>query len=128
MFSRQPRSPLMRHRSIQNILVGLISLASLPISARPASAQLAPGTLEVWGTGNSSPNLTPPAGLGHVTAVAAGSGHIVALKVDGSVTAWGLNQRGQTNVPAGLSGVVAVAAHYGYAVGQIGRASCRERV
>jgi hypothetical protein len=110
MFSKQARSPLMRHRSIQHVLVGLIGLASLLINARMASAQLAQGTLAVWGTGNGSPNLTPPAGLGHVTAVAAGSGHIVALKVDGSVTAWGLNQRGQTNVPAGLSGVVAVAA------------------
>ena len=103
MFSRQPRSTLMRPRSTQIILVGLISLASLPISARTASAQLAPGTVAVWGTGNGSADLTPPAGLNRVTAVAAGSGHIVALKVDGSVIAWGLKQRGQTNVPAGLS-------------------------
>src|SRR4029077_10619286 len=37
-------------------------------------------------------------------------GHVVAVKEDGSVTAWGLNNRGQATVPAGLSGVTAVAA------------------
>jgi alpha-tubulin suppressor-like RCC1 family protein len=110
MFSRQLRRPLTRRRSIRNVLVGLLSLAPLLVSARTASAQLAPGTLEVWGTGNGSPDLTPPPGLGHVLSVAAGSGHIVALKDNGSVIAWGLNNRGQATVPAGLSGVTAVAA------------------
>src|SRR3981189_3117074 len=110
MFSKQPRRPLTRRRSIRNVLVGLLSLAPLLVSARTVSAQLALGTLEVRGTGNGSIDLTPPAGLGHVIGVAAGSGHIVALKDNGSVIAWGLNNRGQATVPAGLSGVTAVAA------------------
>ena len=32
----------------------------------------------------------------------------MALLADGTVTAWGLNNHGQTNVPSGLSNVVAV--------------------
>jgi alpha-tubulin suppressor-like RCC1 family protein len=50
------------------------------------------------------------AGLAGVTAIAAGSDFIVALKDDGSVAAWGGNGYGQTTVPAGLTGVTAVAA------------------
>ncbi|MBE2284096.1 MAG: DUF839 domain-containing protein [Prosthecobacter sp.] len=52
----------------------------------------------------------PPDGLNDVTAVAAGSQHFVALKVDGNVVGWGDNSEGQTSVPAGLSGVTAIAA------------------
>jgi alpha-tubulin suppressor-like RCC1 family protein len=48
--------------------------------------------------------------LKDVTAIAAGVGHTVALKRDGSVVAWGNNNRGQTAVPAeALSGVTAIA-------------------
>jgi len=43
-------------------------------------------------------------------AVAAGSGHGLALKGDGTVVAWGNSASGQANVPVGLSNVVAVAA------------------
>jgi alpha-tubulin suppressor-like RCC1 family protein len=45
-----------------------------------------------------------------VAAIAAGQGHVVALKSDGTVVAWGNNYYGQTTVPAGLSGVTAIAA------------------
>ena len=34
----------------------------------------------------------------------------MALKSDGTVVAWGLNNYGQLNVPVGLSGVIAIAA------------------
>jgi hypothetical protein len=37
------------------------------------------------------------------TAIAAGLGHGVALKADGSLAAWGKNDFGQCNVPAGNS-------------------------
>jgi alpha-tubulin suppressor-like RCC1 family protein len=43
-----------------------------------------------------------------VTQVAAGSGHTVVLKSDGTVAAWGFNGYGQTVVPLGLSSVAAV--------------------
>src|SRR6516164_9716250 len=42
--------------------------------------------------------------------VAAGGSHSLALKADGSVVAWGSNDRGQEDVPSGLSNVVAIAA------------------
>jgi hypothetical protein len=51
-----------------------------------------------------------PEGLNHVEAIAAGDNHIVALKQDGTVAAWGLNFAGQISVPVGLYGVLAVAA------------------
>lgn len=44
--------------------------------------------------------------LSGVTAVAAGNAHTVALRNNGSVIAWGLNESGQTNVPAAAQGEV----------------------
>jgi alpha-tubulin suppressor-like RCC1 family protein len=52
----------------------------------------------------------PPAGLANVTTVAAGNDHALALKSDGTVTAWGADYAGQRTVPAGLAGVTAIAA------------------
>ncbi len=51
-----------------------------------------------------------PAGLGNVVAIAAGGYHSLALKADGTITAWGLGAYGATTVPAGLNNVVAIAA------------------
>lgn len=50
-----------------------------------------------------------PTGLTNVIAVAAGGQHLLALKDNGTVVAWGNNGNGQTNVPPGLSNIVAVA-------------------
>ena len=36
--------------------------------------------------------------------------HSLAIKADGTVAAWGNNEKGQCNVPAGLSGVMAIGA------------------
>jgi len=44
------------------------------------------------------------------TNIAAGFFNSLALRADGTVIAWGLNNFGQTNVPAGLSNVVGIAA------------------
>jgi alpha-tubulin suppressor-like RCC1 family protein len=52
----------------------------------------------------------------NVTQIAAGSGHTVALKSDGTVAAWGHNGSGQVNVPVGLSDVVAVTVGAGHTV------------
>ena len=51
-----------------------------------------------------------PAGLTDVTAIAAGYGHTVALKRDGTVRSWGFGAFGLTEPPTGLSGVSAIGA------------------
>jgi uncharacterized repeat protein (TIGR01451 family) len=51
-----------------------------------------------------------PAGLNDVVAIAAGLGHSLALKRDGTVVVWGDSRLGQLRVPAGLNDVVAIAA------------------
>lgn len=43
---------------------------------------------------------SPPAGLSGVTAIAAGGLHSLALKSDGTVVAWGLDNYGQVSPPA----------------------------
>ena len=87
-------------------------LAALPghVPAAHAGAYAAAaGTVVAWGS-NSAGQVTTPAGLGHVTAIAAGLRHNLALKADGTVAAWGDNSLGQANVPADLNGVVAIGA------------------
>ena len=94
-------------------------------------ALLADGTVFGWG-GNiagaavgyetESPHrgngLVKVAGkvLSNVTALAAGRTHSLALKSDGTVVAWGLNQMGETDVPAGLSNVMMIAAGETYSM------------
>lgn len=50
-----------------------------------------------------------PDNLSNVIAIAAGGFHSLALKIDGTVAAWGRNTTGQSSVPAGLSNVVGLA-------------------
>ena len=46
-----------------------------------------------------------PDDLSNINKIASGANHIVALKNDGTVVAWGLNDSGQCNVPDGLKNV-----------------------
>lgn len=97
-------------------------------------ALIANGTVEAWGKndkgqlGNGAVSTTDEwavpglvAGLGGVEAIAAGGAHALALLKDGTVRAWGLNDKGQlgngttVNAPlpvtvAGLEDVKAIAA------------------
>lgn len=65
-----------------------------------------------WGSyvyGNTAISNVP-AHLTNIILLAAGDTHGLALKTDGTVTAWGGNLFGQTNVPSGLTNVVSIAA------------------
>ncbi len=72
------------------------------------SAGAAPEVV-AWGW-NEYGQTNVPAGLSNVVAVAAGSGHSLALTAEGCVVAWGANEYGQSSVPSGLTDVVAIAA------------------
>lgn len=54
--------------------------------------------------------LSIPAGLKNVVDVSSGPYHVLALKKDGTVAAWGKNYEGMAKVPPGLNNVAAVAA------------------
>ena len=74
------------------------------------AAQVAsPGAVLAWGWGFTGP--VPVRAQSGVMAIAAGGGHTVALKNDGSLVAWGNNSDGQTTIPiAAQTGVTAIAA------------------
>ncbi|MGJ8696294.1 MAG: VWA domain-containing protein [Verrucomicrobiaceae bacterium] len=65
--------------------------------------------IEVWGHNNQQ-QLEIPEGMINVKGLAVGSGHLLAIKNDGTVAAWGYNATGQSDVPPDLEDVVAVAA------------------
>lgn len=67
------------------------------------------GSLVGWGSFDSTNPATLP-GVGDLVAFAAGTSHILGLRVDGTVVAAGANNTGQTAIPAGLNQVVAVVA------------------
>ena len=108
------------------LFVGLLLLSSsslVPAFAAPKAPKHTAklprtGTVVAWGD-NSSGQVTVPAGLTSVIAVAAGNNFSMALKSDGTVVEWGAHgYESEIAVPAGLSGVVAIAAgsHHSLAV------------
>ena len=80
------------------------------IPTRPTSFPLArpskKGRVVAWGNAG----MNPPSDLGLVVQVSAGRSHCLALRNDGTVAAWGINNYGETSVPPGLSNVVKVVA------------------
>ncbi len=67
--------------------------------------------------GGYAPTIPPEvSSAGGVMAVAAGRAHDMALKMDGTILAWGDNTYGQCSVPAGLTGIVAIAARDDYSL------------
>lgn len=63
--------------------------------------------IAVWGNGPSLSNA--PVDLGTITDAASAYYHLLAIRPDGTVAAWGTPLNGATNVPPDLSNVVAVA-------------------
>lgn len=58
------------------------------------------GKVGHWGSETEYKDATPPAGLSNVVAVSAGQGYTLALKSDGTIVGWGLNEFGEaTGVP-----------------------------
>ncbi len=83
-MERSTRHPPVHH-GLRLALLTLLALAALLAPARPAAAS-AGGTVRAWDW-NSSGQTDVPAGLSDVTAIAAGGGHTVALRSDGTVRA-----------------------------------------
>ena len=67
---------------------------------------------EVITWGLNTPEQAIPANLANVVGIAAGDAFSVALKSDGTVVAWGVDNGGRTTVPPGLADVIMVAASY----------------
>lgn len=85
--------------------------ASLTVTAPPPSSTMVVGWGEnlVW-NGSQWIDVSPPANLGNVIAVAVGGAHSLALRADGTVIGWGDNSHGQAGAPADATNVMAIAA------------------
>ncbi len=74
------------------------------------------GTVAAWEGADTYGQTNVPPGVSNIIGVATGSGYSMAVRSNGTVTAWGKNDYGQTNVPAGLSNVVTISSGwYGHA-------------
>ena len=72
--------------------------------------------VHVWGASRYTVDDLPYAALQDVIAVDAGTSHIIALKTDGSVIAWGRNNYNQIDVPAAATNVIAISAGGDYSL------------
>jgi hypothetical protein len=86
-----------------NGLSNIVAIAAGPQSTRGAGLRR-DGTVGIWEGARVDQShrefVEPPTGLSNVIAVAAGVGHSLALKKDGTLVAWGGNKFGQaTGVP-----------------------------
>jgi alpha-tubulin suppressor-like RCC1 family protein len=92
-----------RNDTPSNLLdaIGIVAQANYCLAIR------LDGTVVAWG---DLGEVTPPAGLSSVRALAAGESHAVALQQNGTVIAWGNNDYGQSSVPPALGPAVIVAA------------------
>ncbi len=104
-----------------NVPPGLTDVVDIAGGLNSSAAVRADGSIAGWGTlwnlvdrgGWSEYVAAPfdvPEGLSNVVAVVVGDSHAMALKSDGTVTAWGYDNSGQTFVPGGFQDVVAIAA------------------
>jgi trimeric autotransporter adhesin len=98
--------------------------AALTVTSAPAGSTRVIGWGEqlVW-NGSAWIDVSPPASLGTVTAVAVGGAHSLALRADGTVAGWGDNTYGQAGAPSNATNVIAIAAglHHSLALRSDGR-------
>ncbi|PYJ85081.1 MAG: hypothetical protein DME22_10445, partial [Verrucomicrobia bacterium] len=95
-------------RMAAQIAAMLLLLSPTLVLAGPPPRPATEGILYGWGV-TVLPNAE--AGL-RFTSIAAGGSHNLALKADGRIAAWGLNDSGQCTVPAGMGNVKAISAGY----------------
>ena len=101
------------------LLLLTASLLVLPLSA---AADGPPGSVIAWGCHNlfPAPCAVPAGAATGVTAISSGGAHGLALKLDGSVIAWGCagdSDWGQCAVPAAAAGgVTAISAGLGHSL------------
>lgn len=104
-------------------LAGVTQIALATGSVNFAVALNGDGTVAVWGDAGLDV-LAVPAGLAGVSKLAVGSAHIVALKTDHSVAAWGTDTDGSVTSVNGATNVADIAAGAGttlvYLDGSIG--------
>jgi alpha-tubulin suppressor-like RCC1 family protein len=79
------------------------------------------GTIAAWGTVFGTPSEPDkpayvPIGLSNVIGIAASEYHILALKSDHTVVAWGSSYNGVTNVPPEVTNVIAISAGNSHAL------------
>jgi len=68
---------------------------------------------QIFGWGQNVPAFPTSSATSDVVSVAGGYSHTIALKIQGSVLAWGDNSSGQCNIPAAAqNGVIAIAGGY----------------
>jgi len=91
-------------------------LVTNALSSISATGSLRIAPLLVWGTTNFGLMTVPQSAVG-LASISSGLNHMLALRTNNTVVAWGAgspaastNQFGQGTVPAGLSSVVAIAA------------------
>lgn len=81
------------------------------------STQVGSAALPVVGWGDNLNNqIAVPESASNAVVIAAGGGHNLAIKSDGTVIAWGYNPYGQLDVPTGLGNVVGIAAGYDHSL------------
>ena len=91
-------------KSFWRCVTVLLFVAFGLLSKIHADTQLIAWGPSSWGQTNVPTDLT------NVVAMAAGDGHVLALRADGTVVAWGQNDYGQAIVPSDATNVYAVAA------------------
>ena len=103
----------------QFVLIRSLMLAALCWLAcgLPAAraATITNGSVIGWGSDGFG-NVSPPADLTNIIAIAAGQSHSLALRNNGTVVAWGNNGDLQATVPASATNVVAIAAGWNHSL------------
>src|SRR5438876_446604 len=100
------RNNLTRRARLASLTLQFLATALAVIPKQAALAAATPGVLVTWGD-QAFPYVEPRI---HFVKVAAGYGHNLALKQDGTVVAWGYYGSSRATVPEGLSNVVSIAA------------------